>query len=137
MKYRRMFPVLPPNHNEWDRMHWSARQVYKNQWLSLGQAWRNEWQPGARGDTLPLRQCGVIWRLVVARRRDWDNVGGMLKPVLDGMRGAELIQNDSPVCVIWLHTEQRLARKDEPEFCEMEIWTGRDCERGAKMFMRA
>lgn len=122
MIYRFEFDALPPNHNDWDRMHWTKRKIFKDQWLVYMQQFRNEtaWFPE---DMLPLKECGVVWRMFVGRRRDWDNCGGMLKPVLDGMKTAELVVNDSPVCILWLDHEQFFKEKEREEYSQMEIWT--------------
>lgn len=111
------FNVLPPNHNDWDRMHYRVRMGHKQQWFELMCAVKSEieWQ-----HELPLKKCGVTWVLHVARRRDWDNAPAMLKPVFDGMKAAGIVMNDSPVCIEWLKCEQTLVGTD-PEWCEIRI----------------
>lgn len=117
MIYSLPFNVLPPNHNDWDRMHYRVRAGFKQQWfeLMLEMKQKISWE-----HELPLKECEVVWVLHVARRRDWDNAAGMLKPVLDGMKAAGIVQNDSPVCITDLHCKQQLVGEN-PEWCEIQI----------------
>ena len=96
--------ILPPSANVYQRMHWAAKKRLRN---SFAVAFRMEatlcglW-PRAAYDIWRVRLGIKVFRK--GRKYDEDNFTGGLKPLLDGMRDAGYLRNDSPV---WLELEPR------------------------------
>ena len=118
---------MPPNNNAFIRMHWGDRSVIADAWYYNVMSERNEMLLGSTSP-FPIMQCGIIWRIFVQRRRDWDNAAAMFKVVGDALRKTGTIYNDSPVIVRWFLTEQVKLRKGQAERCEVEIWTSPEME---------
>lgn len=81
----------PPNGNELHRMtHWAVR--------ASREEWRlKAWASARRQELEPVRgpvRLRVTWHFKVNRRRDLDNLIAGLKPVLDGLVDAGLIEGD-------------------------------------------
>ena len=114
------FDMLPPNHNEWDRMHWGRRTEIKEAWIYHILVQKREQLPETEwdGPCWPYAKVEVFYR--VHRRRDQDNATAMLKPVLDALRRCKVIENDSyERCR--LQVEQQLVTLQTAEGMEMVV----------------
>lgn len=87
----------PPNDNETRRWHWGRKareaRVWKDAatWASRD-AYSRSNLPGV---FTPVR-VEVEFRYKVSRSRDRDNLVASLKPVIDGLKVARIIKDDSP-----------------------------------------
>jgi Holliday junction resolvase RusA-like endonuclease len=100
-------PYLPPVEFSGNyRGHWTARykagEKVKNDVIALIR--EQEWS----GPPLGTAIVTVAWGLPDRRRRDWDNLFASTKPILDGLKAAGVIKDDSvrdisPV-LIWYYS---------------------------------
>lgn len=91
---RVVVPGRPPGANDLIRLgHWRIRAV------------RQEWKDrtvmavreigGVPGAPWSRAQVGVTWRCRLNRRRDFDNLVSGIKPLLDGLVEAGVLEDDS------------------------------------------
>ncbi len=84
-------PDVPVSLNVLLRMHWSRRRKYNEAWAwSIRAAIASQ---GAVGD-LPLERARVLIIQHRKRKLDRDNLVGSCKPILDGLKQANVIVDD-------------------------------------------
>jgi len=91
--------AVPPSLNKLMRMHWAAksrlRSKYGNAVFALlsAKGWRFR-----EKNNIPRASVKIIV-YQRTRRLDQDNLIGGMKPLIDGMRDAGVIRNDSPAWI--------------------------------------
>ena len=96
--------TLPPSGNVFKRMHWAAVRDLR---ARFAWSFRMEAELCGKRPSLPQYLGKVRLGIRVyrkGRRYDEDGFIGGLKPMIDGMRDAGYLRNDSPV---WLELEPR------------------------------
>lgn len=80
---------VPESLNKVLRMHWAKRKRYNDQWYVL-----------IRAQVRPTRKKAPKMKVVISQMRrrllDKDNLYGSVKPIVDGMRYAGIIRDDTP-----------------------------------------
>jgi len=90
---RIVIPRLPPSLNKILRMHWAQVQRVFNEWAhDVFWAYFAETTPGER---YPCNRVIITFYVKDNRRRDLDNLIGGGKGILDGLRKAGAIRDDS------------------------------------------
>jgi crossover junction endodeoxyribonuclease RusA len=93
---------IPPGPNQLNRLHWGSKGKIVRQWRSdaylAAVSARNE----ARASEFPWPTTRITYEFHVPSRsrRDRDNLVAACKPILDGIRDAHLIPDDSADHVI-------------------------------------
>jgi Endodeoxyribonuclease RusA len=93
----------PPGGNERKRSHWTKLYQVDKQWKDAARLLALDYVNRARLAGLPYGQCvvDVVYHYPIKRERDWDNVTGQLKGVLDGLKGVIWV-DDASSCIIEL-----------------------------------
>ena len=110
---RLMLPWVPPSLNKYLRMHWAEKARLRGRIGREIAATMIDF-----GYEIPKGKVIVRIALFHPRLFDDDNATGACKPLLDGMRDAGLIRNDSPT---WMRLEVSQKRDNKNPRTEIEI----------------
>lgn len=85
----------PPNENR--RLHWSARAKREKEWRDLATlSARIALRATGRADDFPIERASLEYVfLLTAARGDLDNLVAACKPLVDGLRDAGVLRDDS------------------------------------------
>jgi len=108
-------PEATITNNKLIRMHHRAKTKEHRRYDWLVKAGLNGWS----GE--PKKHCVITVTRHASRLLDWDNMGGGLKFLLDGLVHNGVIEDDNPNCIINLRLRQKKAkRKEERTIIEVE-----------------
>lgn len=114
--------ALPPSGNKYQRAHWAVKKQLRHR---FAWAFRMEMELcGCRPK--PKEEIGKVALGITVyrkgRRYDEDNFIGGLKPLIDGMRDAGYLRNDSPRWLVYdPRPVQILAKEDRLEIDIREL----------------
>jgi hypothetical protein len=99
-------PGHPPGGNERKRWHWRKLKKIDDQYMVDAHRCGVDAVNRSGVTGLPYGQCHVVveFHYTQKRTRDWDNLVGQLKPILDGLRGILWI-DDSTDHILTLRPE--------------------------------
>lgn len=83
------------------KMHWATKNKLVKQWRTFAGLHANRWP------ALPHADATLTWFVTDNRRRDEDNMVGLLKPLCDGLVDAGVVPDDTPQ---WMGKACRIER---------------------------
>ena len=83
------------------KLHWAPEAKLIKQWRTFAAL------NAARWPQLPYAEVTLTWHVTDAKRRDEDNMFGLLKPLADGLVDAGVVPDDTPR---WMGKRCRIVR---------------------------
>jgi hypothetical protein len=102
-------------------MHWAVKSAWKKAWEQ--EVWACIMEHKKEFGKLPLIKPSIIIYLYSCRIMDADGKWSSVKPILDGLRYANVIEDDKPEFISYLNVEQIKVNHRSDERVEILIKT--------------
>lgn len=102
-------------------MHWTLKSAWKKAWEY--EVWAGIQEHKKEFGKLPLNKPSIVIYLYSCREMDTDNKWSSVKPILDGLRYANVITDDKPEFTAYLNVQQIKVNHRSDERVEITIKT--------------